>query len=445
MSIDIGELLDVEDAAEPRTVIQQNMEVLARRIWKREGTYQNGSETTLIGPPTSGDRVLKEHWIDSLGGEFVCTVAGTPGTWKQTRPAVTNGEPGSGTIPTGYRIWDADDGFKLKEHAGSYTWLDVQSSLVFDSSNYWTDTIQSDGGRVSEGYGSDADWLIDFTNSTDGKLFIQGVGDSDSTEWLRALNSSGDMVLAATNNGRVDQRAYGADGAIHVLRIVPTTAANDQRAGHYAFGAEDDNGQEHTICRMHSYIRDITNTAIESEWRVDIMVDVDGSGGYSLPNTALIFNKTALSLPDIPLKAAMGLLQLGTSGNGVSIQQAWASATGAGIFQSLGGDSFFGDEANTARAVRFRRNAATIGGFSSTNGAFSLFGGTAAQNHLVLDSAGNWLSNQFATPTSLAKGIVLATGTAPTGTVAAGSIALWFDGSNLRGRIGTTNYTFTKT
>jgi hypothetical protein len=38
-----------------------------------------------------------DFWRDENRAEFVCTVGGTPGTWRQTAPA-------SGTFPTGYLI-----------------------------------------------------------------------------------------------------------------------------------------------------------------------------------------------------------------------------------------------------------------------------------------------------------------------------------------------------
>lgn len=59
--------------------------------------------------------------------------------------------------------------------------------------------------------------------------------------------------------------------------------------------------------------------------------------------------------------------------------------------------------------------------------------------------AGNLMLGTINRPSSLAKGMVFATGTAATGTVSAGDCALWFDGTNLRLRIGTTDYTLTKT
>ena len=62
---------------------QSNFAILAEEIAKRVATYQNGSPTTIIGPPTGGTRVLNEFWRDALGGEFRCTQASTPGTWIQ--------------------------------------------------------------------------------------------------------------------------------------------------------------------------------------------------------------------------------------------------------------------------------------------------------------------------------------------------------------------------
>ena len=104
MSLAPSRLSDVENSAYFKEVCQDNFAVLAEEIAKRVATYQNGSPTTIIGPPTSGTRVLSEFWRDALGGEWNCTVAGTPGTWLQIRPAAVTANPSSGTIPTGYLI-----------------------------------------------------------------------------------------------------------------------------------------------------------------------------------------------------------------------------------------------------------------------------------------------------------------------------------------------------
>ena len=82
---------------------------------------RDGSPTTIIGPPTSGTRVLNEFWRDALGGEFRCTVAGTPGTWIQIKPAAVTADPATGTLPTAYLILNVTTGH-IKRHAGGYVW-----------------------------------------------------------------------------------------------------------------------------------------------------------------------------------------------------------------------------------------------------------------------------------------------------------------------------------
>jgi hypothetical protein len=64
---------------------------------------------------------LNELWKDALGAVFKCTVAGTPGTWKQMLPAAVTADPSSGTIPTGYLVLNVTQG-TLKRHAGGYSW-----------------------------------------------------------------------------------------------------------------------------------------------------------------------------------------------------------------------------------------------------------------------------------------------------------------------------------
>ncbi|HOB98840.1 MAG TPA: hypothetical protein PKM43_08870 [Verrucomicrobiota bacterium] len=95
-----------------------NSTILAEEIAKRVATYQNGSPTTGIGPPTSGTRALAEFWRDALGGEWRCTEAGTPGTWIQIRPPPVTADPSTRAIPTGYLIWSVTDG-AVKRQAGA--------------------------------------------------------------------------------------------------------------------------------------------------------------------------------------------------------------------------------------------------------------------------------------------------------------------------------------
>lgn len=117
-------LNEVSNAALFRELTADNFTILAEESAKRLATYQNGSPTTIIGPPTSGTHVLDEFWRDALGGEWVCTVAGTPGTWKQIKPAPVAADPASGTIPTGYLILNVTSGY-TKRHEGGYTWTAI--------------------------------------------------------------------------------------------------------------------------------------------------------------------------------------------------------------------------------------------------------------------------------------------------------------------------------
>lgn len=124
-------LNDVLNAETFRQLTDDNFAVLAEDTAKRVATYQSGTPTTIIGPPTSGARVEHEFWRDALGGEWRCTAAGTPGTWVQIRPAAVTADPSSGTIPTGYLTLNVAES-ALKVHAGSYAWHVIIGSNASD-------------------------------------------------------------------------------------------------------------------------------------------------------------------------------------------------------------------------------------------------------------------------------------------------------------------------
>lgn len=100
---------------------QQNWVIASEELFRRVPTYQNGSPNTQNGPPTSGAWNVGDFWRDQNGGGFVCTVAGTPGAWRQITPATVTADPGSGSFPIGYLILNVSDG-GLKRHAGSLSW-----------------------------------------------------------------------------------------------------------------------------------------------------------------------------------------------------------------------------------------------------------------------------------------------------------------------------------
>ena len=70
----------------------------------------------------TGLRRIERH--DSRPDPFatpLCTAAGTPGTWMQTRRAAVAVDPSSGTVPAGCLVWNATTGH-IKRHAGGYVW-----------------------------------------------------------------------------------------------------------------------------------------------------------------------------------------------------------------------------------------------------------------------------------------------------------------------------------
>ncbi|MBX3744176.1 MAG: hypothetical protein KF833_02600 [Verrucomicrobiae bacterium] len=116
-----GRLFNVTDAASFVALSQQNWVIASEELYRRVPTYQNGSPNTLNGPPTSGTWSVGDLWRDQNGAEFVCTVADTPGTWRQATPATVTADPAAGSFPTGYLILNVSDG-GLKRHAGSLSW-----------------------------------------------------------------------------------------------------------------------------------------------------------------------------------------------------------------------------------------------------------------------------------------------------------------------------------
>lgn len=210
-----------------------------------------------------------------------------------------------------------------------------------------------------------------------------------SSRALNVINASGKTCISVDANGRIDQRGRGTDGGIHVLRINPPTPFNNQRAGHYAFGAVDSSGQEHTITRFHSYMTNIDPTGLESKVVLDFMSGVISTGNYSFPNKAIVIDRNGFILPGIPLRDESGKLRLSTNQGVLSVRNYYNDNVG-GVFQCLAGDSCFGNEQNVPSNLRFIRDNKTIGGITSANHIFSLYGGnTSFKNHLSIAPNGN--------------------------------------------------------
>lgn len=105
-----GRLFNVADAASFVALSQQNWAIASEELFARVPTRQNGSPNTLNGPPGSGAWNVGDFWRDQNRAEFVCTVAGTPGTWRQIAPATVTADPAAGSFPTGYLILNVAEG-----------------------------------------------------------------------------------------------------------------------------------------------------------------------------------------------------------------------------------------------------------------------------------------------------------------------------------------------
>ena len=121
-----GDLSDVQSTTDPETVVQQNTEVTARMLWKMEATYISGSPNNVVGPPTSGPHVLAEIWRDKHMALFLCTTAGTPGTWKQEEPAVVDATTDISSPPTNYWIVERNAATKFtQKYWNGSSWVTI--------------------------------------------------------------------------------------------------------------------------------------------------------------------------------------------------------------------------------------------------------------------------------------------------------------------------------
>jgi hypothetical protein len=126
-----GRFFDVTDASDFVGLTNANWTIATEEIFRRDPTCQNGAPNTVTGPPIAGEWNVGDFWRDQNGAEFVCTVAGTPGTWRQITPAAVTADPVSGTFPSGYLILNVVDG-GAKRHGGSLSW-EVQVGASADS------------------------------------------------------------------------------------------------------------------------------------------------------------------------------------------------------------------------------------------------------------------------------------------------------------------------
>lgn len=146
-----------------------------------------------------------------------------------------------------------------------------------------------------------------------GALNIKG-SDSANNYSVAVLNPSGTFAWTLKNFGRVDAVSYSTDGAVYKLTLHPTTPANGQRAGHYAFGAYSNNSGEHTISLIQSTITNVSSENLSSTISLAYMDDVDGSPAgveaVQQPNEQVDINASGITLPGTQLLSTASALKL---------------------------------------------------------------------------------------------------------------------------------------
>jgi len=103
-------LLTLLNAADKAAITESNMTALdASLAFQRAPSQVAGVPTAVSGPPTAGTFPQSELWCDALGAVWLCTAAGTPGTWCQVEPGIAAAFPA--TAPAaGYALLRSDEG-----------------------------------------------------------------------------------------------------------------------------------------------------------------------------------------------------------------------------------------------------------------------------------------------------------------------------------------------
>jgi hypothetical protein len=169
-----GRLFTVTDAASFVALSQQNWVIASEELFRRVPTYQNGSPNALNGPPTSGAWNVGDFWRDQNRAEFVCTLAGTPGTWRQITPATVTADPASGTFPAGYLILNVTDG-GLKSHAGSLSWEVQMGSETTSKVGFHGATPTTQRSNADQAEATDLASVITLANELRAALVEKGL------------------------------------------------------------------------------------------------------------------------------------------------------------------------------------------------------------------------------------------------------------------------------
>jgi hypothetical protein len=145
---------------------------------------------TASGPPGSGTFAVGDFAIDQTGAIFVCTTAGTPGSWtfiSRWNPNVGSIQPSPGTASAGSAFAAAD---ASHVHGQPPVFAPTGLTGATQASRYV-------GATASGAPGSGTFALGDFVIDQTGKVWICTTAGSPGT-WTQAGGSSGGVTLGKT-------------------------------------------------------------------------------------------------------------------------------------------------------------------------------------------------------------------------------------------------------
>lgn len=181
-------------------------------------TFTNGLlalvADTKFGPPVSGTYAVGDRWKDAACSEWVCTVAGTPGTWVQCNIGIaatwtgggaaditTAANWNGGALLSGYKVFDASTAELQVFTYNGTVWLGHEYSVGMNPGT----------GFVAAGYSASTNVVLAFTIPAIHDVIITGVvwqvtaATADaSNKWTMDLRYSGAtsiLTLTKDSNG----------------------------------------------------------------------------------------------------------------------------------------------------------------------------------------------------------------------------------------------------
>lgn len=125
---------------------------------------------TTIGPPTTGAHLVGDFVVDQTAQIWICTAAGTPGTWKTNAPpacrayrnaAYNSVQSATTTVPYDSTNYDNYSGFSASTHlytvpvAGLY-FVTGGIALTLGDGNYLNTYILKNGTQITQQFGTDS-------------------------------------------------------------------------------------------------------------------------------------------------------------------------------------------------------------------------------------------------------------------------------------------------